>query len=443
MRIAALRALRYNPREISFISRVVAPPYDVIDGELAGELRERDPHNVIRLILGTAGNQPRPDAEYRRAARLLERWREQQVLLQDDEPALFVCRETFEVNGSTYTRHGLLCGYLLEDVECGAAMPHERTTEGPRADRLRLIEACAASLSPVFGVYPDQEGHGVAALQEQCTGWPVYEFQQEGVAYEVWRVTDPASCARLAAVLRDRELLIADGHHRYETALAYREAHRDPDAPPGKAPEDWLLLYAVSAADDGLRILPTHRLAKAEGDFDQDCFLESLQRLFDVTEAQVSRPESLPAVAAELEDRTMACYTRTERLHVMLPKYADPLAEELPEHSKAWRTLPVTLLHYGVLGPFFGLPAEARSGNDRLVFTPDAADMYWAVESGRFDAAFLLPPAESSVVEQIARSGERMPPKSTYFFPKVLSGLLIYPFQDDAAQPLGDICSPE
>jgi len=436
MQIAPFRPLRYNPERISFISRVLAPPYDVINEQQAETLRQLDPHNVIRLILGKGAESARGESEYAQAAEALRTWRRDGVLLQEQMPALYVCEQTFRVYGQERVRTGLLCAALLDESASGGLLPHEQTREGPRRDRLRLMSACRASLSPVFGVFQDEEGTADELLTGSGTGWPLYEFRAGDIAYRVWRVTDSGRIRRIAQALVNEELLIADGHHRYETALAYREANRDWRLPLGRAPEDYLLLYCVSARNPGLSILPTHRLVKAPEGFDQERLLSALAALFEVEPVSVSRPEALRAFVARLAPNSFGCYAGPGRLFRLTDRGRDPLKAAMPDRSPHWRRLAVTLLHYAVLEPLLGIPAETARVSERLSFTPNSEQVFWSVEGGRFDLAFLMPRVPMSTVTAIARAGEKMPPKSTYFYPKIASGLVISPLDGPASVPV-------
>ncbi len=436
MQIAPFRPLRYNPERISFISRVVAPPYDVISEAQAHILRESDPHNVIRLILGKGNEGLHGDEDYGKAAETLADWRRDGVLMRDEEPALYLCEQTFLVGRRQLVRRGLLCAALLEDSDSGKLLPHEQTREGPRADRLRLMTACRASLSPVFGIFHDEDGTADAMLKKLARGWPLYEFRADDVAYRIWRVSDAEAIRPLAHALAKERLLIADGHHRYEVALSYRRKHRDPSLPPGRAPEDYLLLYCVSAQNSGLTILPTHRLVKAPEGFDREQFLRDVSATFLVEKAPQMKPEEFVEYIRKLKPHSMVCYAGPGRVLLLTDHGLDPLSKSLPDRSPQWRKLPVTLLHYSIMEPLLGIPAENAAVDERVLFTPDAEQVYWSVEGKRYDLAFLLPPTRIGAVEAIAQAGERMPPKSTYFYPKIPSGLAIYPLDDTESVPV-------
>jgi uncharacterized protein (DUF1015 family) len=439
LQIAAFRPLRYNPEAISFISRVVAPPYDLIAQAEAEELRAQDPHNVVRLILGKAGPAGRLDSAYAEAADTFRQWRRRGILVREEHPSVYVVQQVFELDGESVVRHGLICALLLEEFSSGRIMPHEQTMDGPKADRLRLMEACRASLSQVFGVFSDAEGEAAVLVRNLTTEMPLYEFTDpDGVAYRVWRAGASDEVRRLAALLRGERLLIADGHHRYETALRYRQLHHSSDGPPGAAPEDFLPVFCVSAKDEGLRILPTHRLVRAEGAFNAADLIARLQQNFELEEREAPTAPALQALLRQVSapGSSICCYLATGRLLVLKPRVADPLADRLPDRPASWRQLPVAQLHYAILEPLLGIPADIPDAHPRLDFTQDVEKLFWAVEGGRAHAGFLLPAASSSLVEQIAETGVRMPPKSTFFFPKIVSGLAIYPFENGEAAPV-------
>jgi uncharacterized protein (DUF1015 family) len=437
IRIAPFRGLRYDPERVSFISRVVAPPYDLIEAELAESLRRKDPHNVVRLILGKEGPDGRSHEEYRQAAETLAEWRRQGVLVQEELPAAYVCEQTFSLGGKSCVRHGLLCVLLLEEFSSGHVMPHERTMSAPKADRLRLMTACRANLSPIFGVFADAAGRADACLRALATGEPLYEFcGPDSDAYRLWRVPG-AALASLAALLKQERLLIADGHHRYETALRYRQLNRCADALPGTAPEDFVLLFCVSVKNTGLRILPTHRLVKVPEGFSADAFAARLSERFEVCEQAAGTPNTFRELCAGLVDECadLAFFVAPGRFFLLHPRSDDAFAATAPVGPPEWHRLAVTRLHHAVLEPLLAISADTTGADPRLSFTQDPGEAFWAVEGGRFDLAFLLPPVQPATVETVARAGERMPPKSTFFYPKIASGLVLYAFDGAGGAP--------
>jgi len=432
-RIAAFKPLRYNPEKISFISRVVAPPYDVIDETEAEALRGRDPHNVIRLILGREGEGGRPEGEYEEAAGVLAAWRREDVLIRDAEPSVYVCEQSFTVDGQALVRHGLLCALLLEEFSPGGVLPHEQTFAGPKADRLRLMSACRAVLSPILGVFSDADGQADALISGAAEGPPLYEFRDpDDVAHRVWQVSDQGRIQHLASLLARETLLIADGHHRYEAGLRYRDGHRSADGPPGCAPEDFTALFCVSAKNRGLQSQPTHRLVKAAETFDPEAFVRALHQRFRVTELPIRGPSGLVTAYRRGTDTPgwIGVYISRDRFLLLRPASDDPLADAFPDKPAPWRRLPVTLLHHAILEPLMGVSETDPTRSSRLAFTQNPEHAYWRVESGRYDVGFLLPPITTTAIEEVALAGALMPQKSTFFWPKVPAGFVIYPFED-------------
>ena len=439
MRIAPFHGVRYDSNVVSFISRVVAPPYDVIDARQARTLLKHDRHNAIRLILGKPGDKARSPRLYQMAARYFESWRNEGVLIRERAPAVYVCEQEFEANGKRLTQRGVICAMLLEDFSSGRVLPHESTMSGPKADRFELMKACRANPSQVFGIYPDSDGQCDALAVQIIDSPPLYEFRGEDeVAHKLYRVTDPGNIRRLAEALRQQRLIIADGHHRYETALRYRDELRSSDGPPGSAPEDFVPVYCVSVANRGLAILPTQRLVKAPEAFDTEKFLHLVAQHFAVERLEVPGGASLEAVFEPYSDAgdCIGCYLRQQLLCILRPRTGGRLEEMLPRGSSAWQGAPVVQLHYAILEPFFDIPTDASKGHPRLLFTQDIEAMFWEVESARHDAAFLLPPVKPATVVNIAMSNERMPPKSTFFCPKIPSGLIFYPFEGGPYLPV-------
>ncbi|MEF8787562.1 MAG: DUF1015 domain-containing protein [Planctomycetota bacterium] len=420
-RIAPLRALTYNREKVYSLSTVTAPPYDVIDADERRALMERHPHNIIRLVLDKPRGGGREDGEYEQAASLLRRWRRDGVLVQDDEPSIYICRQTFSVGETTISRTGFLAGLRLEELGEGQIFPHEKTMPAPREDRLELMKACRANLSPVFTIYSDPEGDCAEFVREVESREPLHEFERgDGQRCALWRVQDAEWQEHLRSLLGPQTVCIADGHHRYETALHYRDQARPESAPAGDAPEDYVLALFVSVADPGLTVLPTHRVLRADG-MDHEAMLDHLRSRFTV----LSDPDG-----GTLDERWEALREQGASIGYYGPDgalYGIALPDEGADaDDPSLESLPVSVLNESILRPFFG-----GSGDElacELDYHHRAADVEDDVQRGDYQAGFLLPPLPPRVVERIARSGGRLPPKSTYFYPKIPSGLLIYPF---------------
>ena len=425
--IVPFRGVRFNPDKISFISRVIAPPYDVIDPPLEQELLQRDPHNFVRITLGKTPPGGRPDEAYRACAEHLRQWRETGVLVQEPEPAIYVVQQTFPLGAEELIRLGFIAAVRLEELGRGSIFPHERTFGGPRVDRLKLMAACRASLSQILGVYSDPNTEADRLIGRLCTGQPLFSFRDDdGVGHLVWRVTDADAIRDLQALLRERILFIADGHHRYESALRYSRA--GPTGGRGNAPEDYLPMLCISVENAGLRALPTHRRARARVKRSPEQVLSALEGSFAIEPVKVMNAEGLQGDydAARGADACIGLYPGGQRLYLLRPRDAASLRPRFPASADAWWKLPVCLLHHVVLPDALDLHPGTPEEADHIDYRRDAGQIYWGVESGQFDAGFLLPPIDPRTVQRVASEGERLPQKSTYFHPKIPSGLVFY-----------------
>jgi uncharacterized protein (DUF1015 family) len=389
--ISPFRAVRYDTARTGGLRDVIAPPYDVISADEQAALYDRSPHNVVRLIL--ARETPRAEA----AARALTAWVGEGVMARETEPALYLYRQTFHVPGlGARTREGVLCRLQLERFESGLVRPHERTFPGPKADRLALLRATGAYLSPIFGLYAGAGASLRDVFASVARTAPLEDVTDSGgEVHRVWRIADPATIATVVETLAPESILIADGHHRYETALA----HRDEGGPAH------VLAYLADMHDPGLVILPTHRLVPAPLPVDEATLVARLDEAFVVS----PRPADVPRAAGEVD-----CILADRQLRL---RARAGLARSLETLAAPLRALDVTLFQRGILEPVLGLETHA------LAFTHDDAEAVAAVP-GEASAAFLVNPPSIDAVRAVCLAGEVMPEKSTYFYPKLADGLV-------------------
>ena len=453
--ISALPGIRYDLGHVGSFSNVIAPPYDVIDAQLQQQLYDKHSANVVRLILGR--DEPGDDEHenrYTRAARLLRQWQRDGVLFSEARPAVYVYHQTYTWEGVEYSRRGFMCRTRLERFGEGTIYPHEETHGGAKADRLKLWKACRANLSQIFGIYPDSENEAQSLLEATIAGQPALEATDHlGVVNQLWPVTDVAIIAALQAAMRGRPVYIADGHHRYETALALRDALLLPP-PEGEGrgggdseehPANFVLMMCVSMSDPGMLVLPTHRLFRGCAPMSSEQLAERLGNSFHVQRAGVG-PEFAATAWEELETAgdqgTLALYTAEDRawsIARVTPAGRAKMAEIAPEHSSDWQGLGVSLLHRLVVDTLLDAankptPKYVRSIEEvvhGLTHGDDVGRDLTGQEArgGRFELAALVMPAAVGHIEAIASHGERMPAKSTYFYPKLLSGLVINPLE--------------
>lgn len=432
--IRALRAYRYDLGRVGNLSGVVAPPYDVIDPILQNQLYDRSPYNVVRLIL----NREEPgdslaENRYTRAARFSRTWRRENVLVRDSAQSLYVCHQEFEIGGRRYIRRGFMARVRLENPGEGQIFPHEETMSGPKEDRLKLTRATGMNLSPIFGLYPDEEGETQGILDAAVArSLPLEATDHLGGTTRLWPVTDQRVISAVTGLLGPHPIFIADGHHRYETALRYLEERRQAGeaADPESAP-NFVLTTLVRMNDPGLVILPTHRLVSALPALTADQLRACLDGLFDVTgigSGAGAADEAWLQIEAANNQEWLGFGTAADR-QWQIARFRAPevMAQLVPEHGPAWRGLAVSVLHRLVLDRLLPERLGARPQCRYVHQVPETAH---ALDARACELAVLVPPATMELVRQIAGRGEKMPPKSTYFFPKLLSGLVFNPLTE-------------
>jgi uncharacterized protein (DUF1015 family) len=413
--VQPLRALHYDPATVGSLQAVVAPPYDVIDPEQRAALLARSPYNVVAIDLPEADS-PGGDP-YARAAELLERFEADGAIVRDEEPAIWALVQDYVApDGSAQTRRGLFARVRVEDYGAGRIRPHERTHPGPREDRLRLTRATKANLSPIFSLYSDPDGAAWGAVKPATEQPPFGEMtDDEGTTNRLWRVADPDAIAAVQAALKDAELLIADGHHRYETARVYA------DEVGGEGEHRYVLMCLVALEDPGLTIFPTHRLIRDTTPQTQEALGAAAREYFDVTPIEhdeLRPPDGDGPLAMGYID---AHFKRAFRLTLKDQALADRALDGEPE---PFRRLDTAVLEALILKGPLGLTDDDIDHMRGIGYARNDAEALELVLSGAYDAAFFLRATPVSQVREIAATGVNMPPKTTYFFPKIPTGLV-------------------
>jgi uncharacterized protein (DUF1015 family) len=418
--VQPLRTLRYEPSAVGSLEAVIAPPYDVIDEELRAKLAARSPFNVVEIDLPRAnGGDP-----YMHARDTLDAWRQQGILSREREPALWILEQRYRApDGSERRRRGFFARVRVEDYGAGRIRPHERTHPGPKEDRLRLTRATRANLSPIFSLFPDPENAASEAIADAIAGDPFARASDhEGTANLLWRASDPDAVAALQAALSDAELLIADGHHRYETARVYAQEIG------GEGEHNYVLMLLCPLSDPGLTVFPTHRLLTALKDDPpkQQAIRETLTRDFQVEE--VDPGELAPdGAGGQVRFGYMDSFHRQPyRLTLKDVAIADEALEGKPE---PYRRLDTAILEALVLRGALGMTEDDIAHLRGLDYSGSAKEAREGIEAGRYDAGFFLRPPPIDQVRAVAEAGESMPPKSTYFYPKVPTGLVFNPLE--------------
>jgi uncharacterized protein (DUF1015 family) len=421
--VAPFRALSYSPRLRPILDRLVAPPYDVLTEEQRARLMARHDNNVVHVDL------PRPsagDEPYTDATRLLERWIRDDVLVRDTQAALYVCEQRYRPpSGGEAARRGFFARLTLEPFGSGSILPHERTLEEPRADRGRLLAATRTHLSAVFLLHPDPGGDVAGMVAGAMDGETFLQARDDdGTLSRVARVGDRERVEFITRRLRDQWALIADGHHRYESALAYRDERRAR----GLRDAEHVLAFFCSLEDSGLSIFPIHRLVHSLPEFDEAGFRGRLAPLFRLTRART---------ADELRGAVSSRSAQPGVFGLVLPGDAYWLVEwmegeglerrELAAIPEPLRRLDVVLLHRLLLEGILGITPEAQARQAHLEYVKDDRVVYERVALGRAQIGVLMNPTRIQQVIEVTRAGFRLPQKSTYFFPKVLTGLVFDP----------------
>lgn len=432
--VIPLRGIRYDSAKVGNIAQVVTPPYDIIDAAAQARYYARNPNNIIRLELGQIFAQDdEKNNRYTRAASYFTRWREEEVLLREEKPALYLYEQEFDLKGERKTRTGFICGIKLENYSLGNIRPHEETLSKPKADRLQLMRACHANFSPVFGLYADAEQVINQTLISARQNRPAdMEFTDDaGETHRLWVITDPDALNLVITHMSQKPIFIADGHHRYETALSYCEEMQTPGY-------DTVLMTLVNLYDPGMLILPTHRLVKNIRNLDLDHLKDQLTKYFDLEpfplpSGKTEQPQAISEFFKQLEQsgkssHSFGLYTRERVLYLLTMKPEFSSLELLDqERSAAWRTLDVAILDNLVLDKILGIGSEQRKNQDNLTYTRSEQEALDMVDSGFEQLAFFLNPTRVEEVTEVASAGDKMPQKSTYFYPKLITGLVINP----------------
>ncbi len=437
------RAFRYNPARAPF-DRVLTQPYDKISPAMQEKYYAADPHNLIAVEKGRGYPDDTPQNDvYTRAAAALNDWIRENVVMQDPEPAFYAYTQEYTVPGTEErrTRQGFIGAGKLEEYSTGVVFRHEHTLSGPKADRLELLRHTKMHTGQLFMLYSDAQRRIDSILAEvESAAAPATEMRDEyGVAHRLWVIAEPQRVAAIHKAMEHQKLVIADGHHRYETALNYRNECRtragkiDPEALYQR-----VMMTFINTRSEGLTILPTHRVAAHVHDFSWTSVRRHLEPWFTAEEipflGSEERSEAKRKFLARLTSvrakRAIGVYptaeTRKRAFYVLTLREGASLAQLLPNVSPLQRELDVVLLHEGILEPVLGITPQAVTAEANLTYEREATAALDAVDSGRAQIAFLLNPCDVEQVMKIATSGEVMPQKSTDFYPKLMSGITMY-----------------
>jgi uncharacterized protein (DUF1015 family) len=427
--IRPFRALRFTSKA-GKIEELTCPPYDIISEEERRAYLERNPYNIIRLELPRDGQDP-----YSQAGEALRSWLEEGILRQDDKPALYVYEIRFSVNPTSdisgmdsgkRSIMGLLGLVKLEEFEKGIVLPHEETLSKAKTDRFNLMKATNCNFSSIYSLYMDDGGEEEALdiISLVAREQPVTQMTDEkGLEHRLWAITDSGIIGSIQRHLADTKLYIADGHHRYETALNYRNYLREQGVPEGTA-ADYVMMMMVEMNHPGLVVFPTHRLVRGVEGFDAESLLAACEEYFEVLKGiDISSADEALEDAYKNGRHAFGFYTGKDSFALLTLRDPSVMDALLPSLSPASRSLDVTVLHTLVLERRMGIDKENMANQRNLTYTRSLDEALDGVNRGEFQAAFILNPTRVSEIRDVALAGEKMPQKSTYFYPKLITGL--------------------
>ncbi|MCA9127987.1 MAG: DUF1015 domain-containing protein [Planctomycetales bacterium] len=439
--IKAFRGLRYNLAQVGSMSDVIAPPYDVVDNALQEQLYSNSPYNFIRLELTKADpSDADPLRVYQEAATLFRQWVRDGVLQHEPDPAIYVYHQVFDYAGRTYTRRGFMARVRLIRFGEGNIYPHEQTHAKAKDDRLRLTRACQANMSQIFGLYPDPTNAAQNILEGHVAGTAAIESEDHlGVTHRLWPVTDQNIIGQVAALVQDKSTFVADGHHRYETACNYRDelAEASGGALPDDHPAQFVLAMLMSMDDPGLIVLPTHRLLHGVEALDADQLKQKLEPYFDCEPAGEG-PDAASTVWNQIESLddqgAFGLYTARDGRWTLVTaneRTSAKMQEVAGDQSDDWRGLGVAQLHGLIIDELLAMKGHAKPTYVHLI--EEVIDGIKGELEGGLDyqLAALVMPASVEDIRRVSLHNERMPAKSTYFYPKLVSGLVVNPLDSN------------
>lgn len=430
--IRPFHGIHYPARPDLELSMLLAPPYDVLDEKGKAALQQRHPNNIVTVDLPFLPPKSLGPAEvYEKANMTFQAWLSAGILVKDKRPALYPYSQTYELNGKTYHRRGFFCLVNLSPFGEGHVVPHEKTYKGPIEDRLHLMRATGAQLSPVFGLFNDNRGEVTKKLF-QHVGKPMLDGSLDGVRSQLWSVIDADVENEIIHMMGTKPIYIADGHHRYTTALQFKaDAEKANCGPlPPNHPANYCMFVLVNMYDDGLLILPTHRLIGGLVNFEMEAFKAALGTNFSVTETAIT-PDKLRELADAIVDddpHTFGLYdAKTHKSYKLKLKNPDVLKALEPNQSDAWRKLDVAILQRYLLDEV--LKKFAGGQDPTKGYSSDASQILPHMDGKKYQVALLIRPTPLPALEELGKHGEVMPQKSTYFFPKLATGMVINPLK--------------
>ncbi|MBN3038312.1 MAG: DUF1015 domain-containing protein [Candidatus Omnitrophica bacterium] len=422
--IRAFKGVLYNPQKINDIAKVITEPYDVINPAQQQAYYELHPYNIINLILGKKTlKDSAKNNQYTRAKEYFAQWQKENVLLRDKKKSIYIYSQSFPYDGKIKTRTGFIALMKLEDFAKNSVLPHENTFSGPVQDRLRLLQTVGANLSPIFALCGDQKGKINKLLSvHKRKHKPYFVFEKEGVVHRLWKMSDRKNIAVIKRLLKDQQIFIADGHHRYEAALNYKKnREKDRKIKCNGCDYNYVMTYLATTTDKGLTILPTHRALKIKSGIKPEEVVSCLKKSLPVRSfsssaelfAYMRRQPPLKSVFGMYLEGKFYCLLlkNTSRVYRLVDS----------KKNRFSQSLDVAILHNCIIHKILNIsPAQGD-----IFYTRDAQEAIYFVDQDKYQLAFFLRPTTVREVKKVAKAGERMPHKSTYFYPKLVTGLVV------------------
>lgn len=424
--IKGYKGLRFNCEKAGKIEELVCPPYDIISDQQREEYIKTNPHNIIRLEL------PKGDDKYNKAAEILKDWLEKGILVKEDKPAIYIYEEEFTAYGERKAIKGIICRVKLEEFSKGIILPHEFTLSKAKEDRLNLMKATNCNFSQIYSLYMDGGKNTLGKIDSLSKSEPDIQLQDnDNVTHRMWIIKDENAIADICSDFTDRKLYIADGHHRYETALNYRNYLREQGLAKEGDACDYQMMMLVDMEHPGLVVFPTHRLVRNLDSFNAERVIDGCKEYFDVTEhSDINTIESTLMELYNQGKKAYAFYCGGSSYKLLVLKDTNIIKKLLPNASTATQQLDVTILHTLILEKIFGIDAENMAKQINLTYTKIFDEAISSVQQGNSQCAFILNPTRVSEIREVASNGEKMPQKSTYFYPKMITGLVMNQLED-------------
>jgi len=424
--IKPFRGYIYNTEKIKDIAKVLAPPYDVISPKMQDFLYKKSDFNVVRLILAKEESEKgKFENKYKRAKSFFEEFTRRNILVKDSLPSIYAYNQEYSVQGKKKNRTGFIALIKLQDPEKSKVLPHEHTFEGPKKDRLMLMREVKANLSPIFSIFADGRGSIVSILKKETKKSPIFDVYYEDIRQRLWRISDPILISDIKKAMKGKQIFIADGHHRYETALAFRQEMREgSQTKQGEQPYDYVMMYFAGMDEAKLTILATHRVIKDTGGLRKENIKDLLAKHFKIKEFR-NFSEMYRAQENSKKQFILGMYAGGDAYFLLELKDALDADKMIKtDKSMEWRRLDVTLLHHFVLRHIL----KIKEKGDNIIYLREPELAVEKVKNNGYKVAFFLKPTRLKQVKKIAQIGEKMPHKSTYFYPKLLSGAVINKF---------------